>query len=69
LQDVWYYDDNHKAWYYLNDECKMVRGSKEKALWKWIDGKCYAFGENGKMYCDCVTPYGGKVNADGVWIN
>lgn len=54
LQNSWYHDEGDKFWYYLDDECKMVRGSKEKALWKCINGKCYAFGEDGKMYCDCV---------------
>ena len=56
LQDAWYFDESDKAWYYLDENCKMVRGSKEKPLWKWIDSACYAFDESGKMYCNCVTP-------------
>jgi N-acetylmuramoyl-L-alanine amidase len=68
LQGAWYYDDNYKAWYYFNDDCKMVRGSKGKVLWLWIDGDCYAFGEDGRMYRECVTPDGYNVNKNGVFI-
>lgn len=68
LQDCWYYDYNYKAWYYLDENCKMVRGSKGKPLWRWINGKCYAFDEDGKMYCNCITSDGWKVDYNGVWI-
>jgi len=68
LQGAWYYDDNYKAWYYLGDDCMMVRGSKNKPLWKWIDSGCYAFDEQGKMYCDCVTPDSWRVDEAGNWI-
>ncbi|OOM13472.1 autolysin [Clostridium saccharobutylicum] len=47
LQDSWYYDENKKGWYYLDENCKMIRGSKDKVLWKWIDSSCYAFDESG----------------------
>ena len=33
LQSAWYYDEGYKAWYYLDESCKMVRGSEEKAFW------------------------------------
>ena len=56
LQDAWYFDESDKTWYYLDENCKMVRGSKEKPLWKWIDSDCYAFDESGRMYCNCFTP-------------
>ena len=69
LQNCWYHDENKNVWYYLDENCKMVRGSKEKPLWKCIDGEFYAFGEDGNMYFDCVIPDGWKVNADGAWIN
>jgi N-acetylmuramoyl-L-alanine amidase len=69
LQDCWYYDKGHGHWYYLSSECKMVRGSKDKPLWKWIDSACYAFDEHGVMYCDCVTPDGWKVDGNGFWID
>lgn len=67
LQDAWYHDEKNNDWYYLDENCKMLRGSKEKPLWKWINGKCYAFDEHGKMYCDCVTKDGFRVNKDGAW--
>ncbi|OOP72124.1 N-acetylmuramoyl-L-alanine amidase [Clostridium beijerinckii] len=68
LKDTWYYDEKDNAWYYLDGNCKMVRGTKDKPLWKWINGKCYAFGEDGKMYSNCVTPDGFKVDGCGAWI-
>ncbi|EHI98158.1 LOW QUALITY PROTEIN: hypothetical protein CDLVIII_1465 [Clostridium sp. DL-VIII] len=68
FQNRWYHDEKNNAWYYLDENCKMVRGSKEKPLWKWIYSGCYAFDESGKMYCDCVTPDGYSVNEEGVWI-
>jgi len=30
----WYYDEYDKFWYYLGYDCKMVRGDKNKPLWK-----------------------------------
>ncbi|EKQ52686.1 MULTISPECIES: N-acetylmuramoyl-L-alanine amidase [unclassified Clostridium] len=67
LQNAWYNDENYKAWYFLDENCKMIRGNKDKPLWKWIDSGCYAFNENGKMYCDCVTPDGYRVDGNGAW--
>ncbi len=68
LQNCWYHDENNNVWYYLDENCKMVRGSKEKPLWKWINEKCYAFDEGGRMYCDCVTPDVFSVDKTGNWI-
>ena len=68
LQGAWHYDENDKAWYYLDENFKMVRGSKDKVLWLWVDGGYYAFGEDGKMYCNCMTVDGYKVGEDGAWI-
>ncbi len=68
LQNAWYYDEGYKDWYYLDENCKMVRGSKDKPLWKWINGKCYAFDEAGKMCCNCVTPDNYRVDGSGAWI-
>ncbi|OOM67941.1 autolysin [Clostridium sp. BL-8] len=68
LQDSWYHDENNNNWYYLGDDCKMVRGNKDKPLWKWIDSSCYAFDEHGKMYSNCVTPDGYSVDKSGKWI-
>ena len=68
LEDAWYYDSSDGFWYYLDSECKMVRGSRDKPLWVWIDGWCYAFNEHGQMYCNCVTPDGWRVDESGAWI-
>ncbi|GEQ22625.1 MULTISPECIES: N-acetylmuramoyl-L-alanine amidase [Clostridium] len=68
LQEDWYYDEDNNAWFYLDDNCKMVRGSKDKPLWLWIDSGCYAFNEHGQMYCDCITPDGYKVDKSGEWL-
>lgn len=68
LQYEWYYDKGDKAWYYLDHDCKMVRGDKNKPLWKCIDSGCYAFDERGRMYSDCVTPEGYSVDESGCWI-
>ncbi|AQR93094.1 autolysin [Clostridium saccharoperbutylacetonicum] len=72
INGEWYIFDSRgyalqDAWYYLNDECKMVRGSNEKVLWKWIDSACYAFDEMGRMYCDCITYDGWRVDKNGEW--
>lgn len=68
LQDAWYYDEGDKDWYYLDSDCKMIKGSREKPLWKCIDSGCYAFREDGKMYCDCVTSDGYVVDESGALI-
>ncbi|OPJ57893.1 N-acetylmuramoyl-L-alanine amidase [Clostridium chromiireducens] len=68
LQNSWYYNEEIKSWYYLDSNCKMVRGSKEKPLWIWIDNGCYAFNEYGQMYCDCFTPDGYRVDKNGEWL-
>lgn len=68
LQSAWYYDEGYRCWYYLNDECKMARAWKDKVLWMWIDGGCYAFDDAGRMYCDCVTPDGFRVDESGEWL-
>jgi len=68
LQDAWYYYEGDKYWYYLGSDCKMIRGSKDKPLWKWIGSTCYAFDKHGRMYCDCVTPDGFRVGESGSWI-
>jgi N-acetylmuramoyl-L-alanine amidase len=69
LQNSWYHDEGNNIWYYLDESCKMVRGSKDNPLWKWINVKCYAFDEAGKMYCNCVTPDNYLVDESGAWIN
>ena len=68
LENAWYYDESDGHWYYLDEKCKMVYGEKNKPLWKWIDDGCYAFDEEGRMYCDCVTPDGWRVDESGMWV-
>jgi N-acetylmuramoyl-L-alanine amidase len=68
LEDAWYYDSSDGFWYYLDGSCKIVRGSKDKPLWVWIDSGCYAFDEHGVMYCNCVTADGWRVDETGNWI-
>jgi len=68
LESAWYYDESDRFWYYLDGSCKMLRGSKDRPLWKWIDGDCYCFNEHGRMYCDCVTADGFVVNGSGAWV-
>lgn len=55
------------VWYYLDEDCKMARGVKDKSLRKWINSSCNAFDEHGRMYCDCVTLDGYVVNESGGW--
>ena len=57
LQSKWYYYKNYEHWYYLDDECKMVHGEKDKPLRICIDGKVYLFDE-----------YGRRVDESEMWI-
>lgn len=65
---TWYFDEKEKSWYYLDRNCRKVKGTKEKPAWLWIDGFCYAFDEEGKMYFDCITPDGFEVDKGGAWV-
>nr|WP_312290846.1 N-acetylmuramoyl-L-alanine amidase [Clostridium chromiireducens] len=65
LQNSWHYDNSDGYWYYLNEICKMVKGTKNKHLWLQIDDDFYAFDERGAMYCNCITPDGHKVDESG----
>lgn len=51
-------------WYYLRENCVMA-----KSQWMWIDGECYCFAPTGKMYSNCTTPDGYKVDDSGAWIH
>ena len=68
LENAWYYDENDGHWYYLDESCKMIYGAKDKPLWKWIDDACYAFDEEGRMYCDCMTPDRWHVDESGGYV-
>ena len=66
LESAWYKDGN--TWYYLDESCKMVHATSGNILWKCIDDACYAFDGHGKMYCNCTTTDGYKVDDNGAWI-
>lgn len=68
LENSWYYDKSNRFWYYLDFQCKMVKGDKNKPKWMWIDSECYSFNESGQMYSGCITPDGWKVDKYGAWI-
>ncbi|WP_394887531.1 N-acetylmuramoyl-L-alanine amidase [Clostridium butyricum] len=52
LQNTWYFYKNDGRCYYLDDECKMVHGEKDKPLQICIDGKVYLFDEDGRRVDD-----------------
>lgn len=61
----WYYDGTY--WYFLNTVHNGRFGAKMTG-WQWIDGYCYLFAQDGKMYVDTQTPDGYLVNKDGRWV-
>jgi N-acetylmuramoyl-L-alanine amidase len=69
LQNSWYYDSSDGHWYYLDNSCKMVKGTKDKPLWLQIGNARYAFDERGAMYCNCITPDGSKVDDSGARVD
>lgn len=46
----------------------MIYASDNNPLWKWINGGYYAFDEEGRMYTNCVTSDGWRVDESGMWI-
>lgn len=48
LQNTWYFYNNDGRYYYLDDECRMVHGEKDKPLQICIYGKVYLFDEDGR---------------------
>lgn len=74
----WYHFDENKklhagwykegeTWYFLNPIHDGYYGKTLTNQWVWIDGYCYLFNADGKMYANCVTPDGYVVNEDGRW--
>ena len=43
-------------------------GSCPMNTWKWIDGRCYYFNQDGWMVSAAVTPDGYKVGSSGAWV-
>jgi|GEM_PF-1480528 len=60
---------NFARWWYATDEAgtSWYAGTKEKPFWKKINGKWYAFDEDGWMYASALTPDGYTVLANGSW--
>ena len=55
-------------WYFFNTVHDGTFGSALVSKWQWIDGYCYLFDAEGKMYANTTTPDGFVVNADGQWM-
>lgn len=62
----WKYIGN--TWYFFHPVHDGTFGSMAADGWRWIDGYCYLFDKDGKLYVDTVTPDGFTVNADGQWV-
>lgn len=56
-----------RDWYFLNPVHDGYFGRAFLNTWLWIDGYCYCFDENGKMYSSCETPDGYTINQAGQW--
>lgn len=63
-----WYQDSAGDWYFLSTSHDGTFG---KALtgWVWVDGYCYYFGSDCRMYVGRTTPDGYEVDADGRWIS
>lgn len=66
LKSTWYADSSDGHTYYLDSNCMMVKGDKNKPLWLNINGAYYGFNEKGQLYVSCETPDGYMVNKNGV---
>lgn len=69
LQNMWYTDSINGYKYYLDSNCMRVQGEKGKPRWLSINGSYYGFDEEGRLYINCTTPDGYKVNENGVRSN
>ena len=69
LQSTWYTNPSNGDKYYLDLNCMMVKGEKDKPLWICINGSYYGFDEEGKLYVNTETPDGYKVDENGVRSN
>lgn len=55
-------------WYFFNTVHDGTFGGALVSKWQWIDGYCYLFDAEGKMYANTTTPDGFVVNANGQWM-
>lgn len=64
----WIYDENKagepgvSSCWYSEDE------GYPADEWRWIDGRCYYFNQNGWMLSNTTTPDGYKVDSSGAWV-
>ncbi len=65
LRSGWLYEGGN--WYFLNTIHDGFYGRAFVSTWQWIDGYCYCFDANGKLYTNCTTPDGYTVDAEGRW--
>lgn len=62
------------SWWYSTDAANNSWYAGDPVMWQWIDGnkdgvsECYAFGTDGWMFANTITPDGYTVNVDGAWI-
>ncbi len=61
----WIYVD--QSWYFLNTVHDGTFGAMLSGGWYWIDGYCYLFRSDGRLYTETVTPDGFYVDGDGRW--
>lgn len=65
--------ENSSRWWYDLENGQYYGTPEQTVEWQWLDGngdgiaECYAFGSQGWMYADTVTPDGYTVNPDGAW--
>ena len=57
------WQSGESSYWYQEDD-----GTYPADAWKWIDGRCYYFNQEGWMLSDTVTPDGYRVDAGGAWI-
>ena len=65
LRSGWFQEG--ETWYFLNTVHDGFYGRALTDQWAWVDGYCYLFDSDGKMYANCTTPDGYEVNGDGRW--
>ena len=65
MRTGWFYDEN--IWYFLNTIHDGFYGKAIAGQWQWIDGYCYLFDAQGRMYANCQTPDGYTVDEEGRW--
>ena len=60
-------DASDTVWYYLQSNGKAYKGSSDRTAFKTINGKKYAFDEEGKMLYGWVSQSSERVTGDDAW--